>query len=453
MALPVDVVQAIQDNDIQALKIYCENDKLRYKAVLEWFTEEKAQQYFECFEKVRSPMSFGLERDIYNDPTVRKAGDLYQKIMPSCIKAPHGEKKLTGAMILNQQLDGLSPEELAQAHRVKRKLDLFLAVIDRNWDLFKQRKETENKQEFKDRLVQGLANEVPWGIDHFEQFLDELLSTTHTFCPEDPLLQAEQVRYRESMDRISEEIAKKIQEGAPLRDLQVILSLRRHKLAQELGHAPSKSFTTSRMGDFHTYHTVVVGKNMQRYHDQLVATQKDKSYDKSLLGNLNRLSGNWDEKVMGTTIRININGQTIPLTTLLIAHEHIPRYEFEEKFGRNPAEYPAACFIHTPMASLLPLRSRTEALFEEIRNLPADKLLDKAAELHYLLAHAMFLMRGSASTAESLIEGLFKSKGLEIKWSARPDLEALCEPDMQKFVQRYREISTVTKKGVLPSAL
>jgi hypothetical protein len=80
--------------------------------------------------------------------------------------------------------------------------------------------------------------------------------------------------------------------------------------------------------------------------------------------------------------------------------------------------------------------------FLEERNF--DKQIDKLAEIHFLMANAMIVVRGNAAISDWLTEALARVHGIELSsWrpGVMPDLEAMLM-DQDEFVKKYRTLFT-----------
>ena len=106
--------------------------------------------------------------------------------------------------------------------------------------------------------------------------------------------------------------------------------------------------------------------------------------------------------------------------------------------------YGKLCWQHIPPSEIRKILHHVESLYQDTMRLPSrpgtfSPILRQVATMHWLLAHAMPYLRGSAGIADMFTKAVLDAKGIEVspwKPGLAPDLEALVTP-LPQFIQQY----------------
>ena len=104
-------------------------------------------------------------------------------------------------------------------------------------------------------------------------------------------------------------------------------------------------------------------------------------------------------------------------------------------------------WLHTPVESIPKILNHVETLYQNTMRLPAqpehlNQTVEQVAQMHWLLAHAMPYLRGSAGIADMFTKAIFDAKGIHVsRWKEglAPDLEALVTP-LSEYIRQYASL-------------
>ena len=105
---------------------------------------------------------------------------------------------------------------------------------------------------------------------------------------------------------------------------------------------------------------------------------------------------------------------------------------------------------HTPLSQIEKVLTGVNKLFNTVMSMPKPEnsdqmqvIIEKTAEIHWWLAHAMPFERGSAAITEMLTRTILQMKGVEAgQWEQNksPDCLALVIPKIEMFMELYAKL-------------
>lgn len=282
------------------------------------------------------------------------------------------------------------------------------------------------------------------------EFVDaQLLNALSNLNDSHPIQQRIKAEYRKRVETIIPQIVAQIQTGVTFDKLMAFMAQERLVLAEEIADMPSQQFGQLRGGAGPRMARTIYSKGGRytSYRQAMLSLISEPQHGFFITPSFDHTIGREGvTELRGRTIWSVIDQKKVPMSTLLVcdAWPSNPRmvWLFRD-YEAQPMEYPIATLIHTDTEYLPIVWDHCSSLFQAIRQSQSVEE-ERIATLQWHMAHAMFYCRGSAAIAEWLCRSLFLAKGYRVTWSAQPDLEALCRPQVEDYVRDYNRFAELT---------